>query len=229
MLSVNVWITPATSVLEKFSDESLLSGWSWWFSVQSLKFHLELIYVLNINVFMFVFKRKLIQQKVEKKLIIFLFLFTKQRIIIIIMMWVFFFLPTGEQVCCMVRITVSYQRPTVPTNFHTPVSINNESDLSRLQVSPAVCLDSPGAAAIMSLLKVHRLTDLREEKMILSSLVLNLLIQTHAVSYSKSLDEQWILNTLHCVPRTPEKQWSAQLRCQKHSKLLCINYWIIIL
>lgn len=67
MLSVNVWITPATSVLEKFSDESLLSGWSWWFSVQSLKFHLELIYVLNINVFMFVFKRKLIQQKVEKK------------------------------------------------------------------------------------------------------------------------------------------------------------------
>lgn len=91
MLSVNVWITPATSVLEKFSDESLLSGWSWWFSVQSLKFHLELIYVLNINVFMFVFKRKLIQQKVEKKLIIFLFLFTKQRIIIIIMMWGFFF------------------------------------------------------------------------------------------------------------------------------------------
>lgn len=35
--------------------------------MQSLKFHLELIYVLNINVFMFVFKRKLIQQKVEKK------------------------------------------------------------------------------------------------------------------------------------------------------------------
>lgn len=90
----------------------------------------------------------------------------------------------------MVRITVSYQRPTVSTNFHTPVSINNESDLSRLQVSPAVCLDSPGAAAIMSLLKVHRLTDLREEKMLLGSLVLNLLIQTHAVSYSKSLDEQ---------------------------------------
>lgn len=90
----------------------------------------------------------------------------------------------------MVRITVSYQKPTVPTNFHTPVSINNESDLSRLQVSPAVCLDSPGAAAIMSLLKVHRLTDLREEKMLLGSLVLNLLIQTHAVSYSKSLDEQ---------------------------------------
>lgn len=59
--------------------------------MQSLKFHLELIYVLNINVFMFVFKRKLIQQKVEKKLIIFLFLFTKQRIIIIIMMWGFFF------------------------------------------------------------------------------------------------------------------------------------------
>lgn len=50
MLSVNVSITPATSVLEKFSDESLLSGGSWWFSVQSLKFHLELIYVLNINV-----------------------------------------------------------------------------------------------------------------------------------------------------------------------------------
>lgn len=91
----------------------------------------------------------------------------------------------------MVRITVSYQKPTVPTIFHTPVSIKNESDLSRLQVSPAVCLDSPGAAAaIMSLLKVHRLTDLREEKMLLSSLVLNLLIQTHAVSYSKSLDEQ---------------------------------------
>lgn len=63
------------------------------------------------------------------------------------------------------RITVSYQRPTVPTNFHTPVSINNESDLSRLQVSPAVCLDSPGAAAaIMSLLKVHRLTDLERGK-----------------------------------------------------------------
>lgn len=112
---------------------------------------------------MFVFKRKQIQQKMEKKLIIFLFLFTKQRIIIIIMGF-FFFLPTGEQVCCMVRITVSYQRPTVPTNCHTPVSINNESDLSRLQDSPAVCLDSPGAAAIMSLLKVHRLTDLERGK-----------------------------------------------------------------
>lgn len=179
--------------------------------------------------FMFVFKRKLIQQKVEKKTHHISFSVYKTENYYYYHDVGFFFLPTGEQVCCMVRITVSYQKPTVSTNFHTPVSIKNESDLSRLQVSPAVCLDSPGAAAIMSLLKVHRLTDLREEKMLLGSLVLNLLIQTHAVSYSKSLDEQWILNTLHCVPRTPEKQWSAQLRCQKHSKLLCINYWIIIL
>lgn len=178
------------------------------------------MFVLNINVFYVCFSEKINSTESGKTLNTLIFLFTKQRIIIIMMC--IFSSNRWTGVLHGLRITVSYQKPTVPTKFLTPVS--------RLQVSPTVCLDSPGAAAaITSLLKVHRLTDLERGKDDFKLSCAKLVIQTHAISYSMSLDEQWILNTLDCVPTTPEKQWSAQLRCQEHSKLLCINYLIIIL
>lgn len=114
------------------------------------------MFVLNINVFYVCFSEKNNSTENGKTLNTLIFLFTKQRIIIIIMMCIFSS-NRWTGVLHGLRITVSYQKPTVPTKFLTPVS--------RLQVSPTVCLDSPGAAAaITSLLKVHRLTDLERGK-----------------------------------------------------------------